>query len=91
MNLERSLKVGDRLGGHLVSGHVDGVARLIKRRDEDEWSHFTLLALLGTEVLIRETIREFPDARPGMARQAIGATIHAIRRQPGSPSASILA
>src|SRR4051794_9578751 len=41
VNLERSLKLGDRLGGHLVTGHVDGVGRLIKRRDEDEWSHFT--------------------------------------------------
>src|SRR5947208_421180 len=41
VNLERSLAVGDRLGGHLVTGHVDGVGRLIKRRDEDEWSHFT--------------------------------------------------
>lgn len=28
INLERSLKVGDELGGHIVSGHVDGVARL---------------------------------------------------------------
>jgi len=44
VNLERSLKLGDRLGGHLVTGHVDGVGRLIKRRDEDEWSHFTFLA-----------------------------------------------
>ncbi len=44
VNLERSLKLGDRLGGHLVTGHVDGVGRLIKRRDEDEWSHFTFQA-----------------------------------------------
>src|SRR5438874_2342161 len=44
VNLERSLKLGDRLGGHLVTGHVDGVARLIKRRDEDDWSHFIFLA-----------------------------------------------
>ena len=29
INLERSLKVGDELGGHLVSGHVDGVARVV--------------------------------------------------------------
>jgi len=28
-NLERALKVGDRLGGHLVSGHVDGLARVV--------------------------------------------------------------
>jgi riboflavin synthase len=41
VNLERSLKVGDRLGGHLVTGHVDGVGTLIKRRDEGEWAHFT--------------------------------------------------
>jgi hypothetical protein len=34
---------------------------------------FTLLALLGTETLIRQTIREFPEARPGTAKQAIGA------------------
>ncbi len=44
VNLERSLKIGDRLGGHLVTGHVDGVGRLIKRRDEDDWSHFTFQA-----------------------------------------------
>jgi riboflavin synthase len=31
LNLERSLRVGDELGGHLVTGHVDGVATLIKR------------------------------------------------------------
>ncbi len=30
MNLERALKVGDRLGGHLVSGHVDAVAELLR-------------------------------------------------------------
>lgn len=31
VNLERSLKVGDRLGGHFVTGHVDGVGRIIRR------------------------------------------------------------
>src|SRR5262245_6642167 len=33
INLERSLKIGDELGGHLVSGHVDGLAELIERKD----------------------------------------------------------
>src|ERR1041385_2896390 len=33
VNLERSLKIGDELGGHLVSGHVDGIATLIARED----------------------------------------------------------
>jgi riboflavin synthase len=32
INLERSLKLGDELGGHLVSGHVDGVARVLARK-----------------------------------------------------------
>ena len=33
INLERSLKVGDELGGHIVSGHVDGMARIVERVD----------------------------------------------------------
>jgi riboflavin synthase len=33
LNLERALKVGDELGGHLVSGHVDGIAAVILRED----------------------------------------------------------
>jgi riboflavin synthase len=34
VNLERALRLADRLGGHLVQGHVDGVATLVERRDE---------------------------------------------------------
>ncbi len=37
MNLERSLRVGDRLGGHFVQGHVDTTATLRERRPEGEW------------------------------------------------------
>jgi riboflavin synthase len=33
VNLERALKIGDELGGHIVTGHVDGVARVISRDD----------------------------------------------------------
>jgi riboflavin synthase len=36
VNLERSLKVGDELGGHIVSGHVDGQARLVSLEQEKE-------------------------------------------------------
>ena len=38
VNLERSLAVGNRLGGHLVAGHVDAQGKLLKRRDESDWS-----------------------------------------------------
>lgn len=36
INLERSLKIGDELGGHLVTGHVDGVARIVEKEQLTE-------------------------------------------------------
>lgn len=36
VNLERALKVGDELGGHIVSGHVDGLAQVLSVRDEGD-------------------------------------------------------
>ena len=44
VNLERALKVGDELGGHIVSGHVDGVAEIIQMRDEGDSTRVTLRA-----------------------------------------------
>lgn len=40
VNLERALAVGARLGGHFVSGHIDGVGTLAERIDHGEWSTF---------------------------------------------------
>ena len=40
VNLERALKVGDLLGGHFVSGHIDGTGQLLERQDMGEWSNF---------------------------------------------------
>ncbi len=37
VNLERSLRLSDRLGGHLVTGHVDGMGRLASRVEEGDW------------------------------------------------------
>lgn len=44
INLERALKVGDELGGHIVSGHVDGVAELIALTDEGDSTRATFRA-----------------------------------------------
>lgn len=44
VNLERALKVGDELGGHIVSGHVDGVARIVKMQEEGDSTRVTLTA-----------------------------------------------
>jgi riboflavin synthase len=44
INLERALKIGDELGGHIVTGHVDGVARIVSREDFDEMARFVVEA-----------------------------------------------
>ena len=69
INLERALKVGDELGGHIVSGHVDGVAEIVKVTDEgdstrvqfcapDELARFIApkgsVALNGTSLTVNE-------------------------------------
>lgn len=40
VNLERALRVGEELGGHFVSGHIDCSVRLLRRDDAAEWSTF---------------------------------------------------
>ena len=42
VNLERSLRLGDEMGGHLVTGHVDGLATIIERADEDGCARFDI-------------------------------------------------
>jgi len=42
INLERALKIGDELGGHIVAGHADGIATVVGREDSTETARFTL-------------------------------------------------
>ena len=42
INLERSLRAGDELGGHIVSGHVDGLAEIMSREDMKDQARFLL-------------------------------------------------
>ena len=44
INLERPLALGDELGGHLVTGHIDGVARIVERKADGESARFVLEA-----------------------------------------------
>ena len=44
INLEQAMKLGDEMGGHLVLGHVDGVATIIDRRTDGESVRFTVEA-----------------------------------------------
>lgn len=44
LNLERALKVGDELGGHIVSGHIDGKAQIVTVKAEGEATRYTIAA-----------------------------------------------
>lgn len=54
MNLERPLKVGDELGGHIVQGHVDGVGAVTARKDTDGWMALTIEASAALAPYIAE-------------------------------------
>ena len=44
INLERSLKIGDELGGHIVAGHADGIAEIIERQEMTDMARFAIRA-----------------------------------------------
>ena len=52
INLESALKVGDELGGHIVSGHVDGIGRIVGREPENDSVRFTIEVPRALERLI---------------------------------------
>ena len=58
VNLERSLAVGERLGGHFVTGHVDAVGTLEARVDEGEWSTcwFRMPAALARQMVSKGSV-----------------------------------
>ncbi|HVV60522.1 MAG TPA: riboflavin synthase [Pseudolabrys sp.] len=70
VNLERALAIGDELGGHLVSGHVDGLARIVAREDMTEMSR---LALRAPPALSR-----FIATKGSVALDGISLTVNAV-------------
>ena len=70
VNLERSLKIGDELGGHLVSGHVDGIATIVSREDLDGMAKVVLRAP-------RELAR-FIAAKGSVALDGISLTVNEV-------------
>lgn len=76
INLERALKVGDELGGHIVSGHVDGMAEIVELIEEGEATRYRIraprelakfiapkgsIALDGTSLTINQVERDVFD------------------------------
>ena len=67
VNLERSLRLSDRLGGHLVMGHVDGVARIVKRTDRSQGALFSFE--------LSETLMKYIAPRGSVAIDGISLTV----------------
>ncbi|MBI3708887.1 MAG: riboflavin synthase [Proteobacteria bacterium] len=87
VNLERALRLGDELGGHLVSGHVDGVARIVARQPEGGSLRLVLetAAALGRYIApkgsvaldgVSLTVNEVEDTASGSARFGINIILH---------------
>ncbi|RIA44448.1 riboflavin synthase alpha chain [Hephaestia caeni] len=76
LNLERAMKLGDEMGGHIVTGHVDGVAEVIEVQDEGDSKRVTIrlphalapfVAAKGSITLdgVSLTVNEVTDERDG--------------------------
>jgi riboflavin synthase len=70
INLERALKIGDELGGHIVTGHVDGVARVISRDDFDDMSRFWVEA--------PRTLSRFIAKKGSVALDGVSLTVNEV-------------
>ena len=69
LNLERSLRLGDELGGHMVSGHVDGVAELTARENLPDMARLTLR--------VPGELARFIAAKGSVALDGVSLTINA--------------
>ncbi|MBU0780242.1 riboflavin synthase [Loktanella salsilacus] len=70
LNLERALKVGDELGGHIVSGHIDGVAEVVGMQDEGDSTRFTFRA--------PEAFAKFIAPKGSIALNGTSLTVNAV-------------
>lgn len=70
VNLERALRVGDELGGHIVSGHVDGVARILDSQPEGDSVRFEFEA--------PAELRQYIAAKGSVALDGVSLTVNAV-------------
>ncbi len=74
INLERSLRLGDELGGHLVSGHVDATAEIFERRPEGDSQRFVFLA--------PAEVAPFIASKGSIALDGVSLTINEVQDEP---------
>lgn len=70
VNLERALRMGDELGGHIVSGHVDGVATITDIRPDGESLRFTFQA--------PQALKRFVAPKGSVALDGISLTVNTV-------------
>ena len=70
INLERALKIGDELGGHMVAGHADGLAGVVTREDLTDMARFTLRA--------PQALTRFIAAKGSVALDGVSLTVNDI-------------
>ncbi len=70
VNLERSLRVGDELGGHIVIGHVDGVAEIVERRAEGDSIRFAFV--------VPEALKRFVAPKGAITLDGVSLTVNEV-------------
>jgi riboflavin synthase len=70
VNLERPLRTGDELGGHMVSGHVDGIAAIVERHDEEDMARFVVEA--------PENLARFIAEKGSVSLDGVSLTVNAV-------------
>jgi riboflavin synthase len=75
LNLEPSLRVGDELGGHIVSGHVDAVGTVVSRMSEGDSVRLTLEA--------PPALAPFLAEKGSVAVDGVSLTVNSVQDQPG--------
>ncbi|MFN3658788.1 MAG: riboflavin synthase [Pseudolabrys sp.] len=70
INLERALKMGDELGGHLVAGHVDGLAALVAREDMTDMARMVFRA--------PQALARFIAPKGSVALDGVSLTVNAV-------------
>jgi len=70
INLERAMCIGDELGGHIVSGHVDGVATVVAIRPENESLRFTFE--------VPEPLKRFVAPKGSVAIDGVSLTVNEV-------------
>jgi riboflavin synthase len=70
INLERALRIGDELGGHMVSGHVDGIAEVIAREDMTEMARIAFRA--------PSSVMRFIAPKGSVALDGVSLTVNAV-------------